>query len=174
MGPLHPKRRDHSTPDNGPVQGDPGLCPEEGVTDFAFIALWMAGSLAGLMTAALIRQAPLFRSLMRRLGLRRPPGPNADHKSKAAGKRARRPSPQEALPMLADAIVGSSKSAVAKVFGPPHSAIISSQTTGLKPDTYWVADTWYYPLPRNAPMALAIRFADDSARSVEFIRPPVG
>ncbi len=75
--------------------------------------------------------------------------------------------------MLADAIVGNSKLAVAKVFGPPHSAIISTQLPSLEPATFWLADTWYYPLPRKLPLAMAIRFTDDSARGVEFIQPPV-
>ena len=74
--------------------------------------------------------------------------------------------------MLADAIIGSSKSAVAKVFGPPQSAVISSGVAGPKPATFWLADTWYYPMPRNNPMAMAIRFTHDSARTVEFLTPP--
>lgn len=174
MGPLHPERHDHSVSGTAPGEGDPGSCSEESVSDFTFIALWMAGSLAGLMTAALIKQAPLFRSLMRRLGLRGPEHAHASHKHKAVAKYASRPSPQEALPMLADAIIGCSKSAVARVFGPPHSAIISSRMTDPKPATFWLADTWYYPVPRIAPLAMAIRFTDDLARTVEFIRPPNG
>jgi hypothetical protein len=174
MGPLHPKRPDYSNSGTGSAQGDPARCPEEDASDFTFIALWMAGSLAGVMTAALISQATRFRALMRRLGLRGPAGANASGKHKSGPKHRGRPSPEEALPMLADAIIGCSKSAVAKVFGPPHSAIISSRVDNLKPATFWLADTWYYPLPRNAPLALAIRFTDDLARSVEFIRPPVG
>jgi hypothetical protein len=171
---LQPKRRDHSTSGTQSPQGDPSsaLSAEVGVTDFTFIALWMAGSLAGVMTAALISQAPLFRSLMRRLGLRGPHSANPSQKHKRTGKPSRKPSPKEALPMLAEAIMGSSKLAVAKVFGPPPSAVMSSRIAASKTPTFWHADTWYYPMPRNGPLAMAIRFADDSARAVEFIRPP--
>jgi len=171
MGPLHPERRDFST--FGSAADDPGplFSPEDGVIDFAFISLWMAGSVAGLVTAALISQVPLFRSLVRRLRLRwNRDGSTPKHKP--SGKPARNPSPQEALPMLADAIIGSSKSAVAKVFGPPQSAVISSEAPGPKPATFWIADTWYYPMRRNGPMAMAIRFTQDSARTVEFLAPP--
>ena len=38
--------------------------------------------------------------------------------------------------------------------------------------TYWQADTWYYPLPKSGPLAMAIEFTGDDARHVEFLRAP--
>jgi hypothetical protein len=73
--------------------------------------------------------------------------------------------------MLAEAIVGSSKSAIASVFGPPRSAVVMSGV-GAGGATYWHADTWYYPLPKSGPLAMAIEFAGDDARRVEFLRAP--
>ena len=37
---------------------------------------------------------------------------------------------------------------------------------------YWHASTWYYPLPKNKSLAMAIEFDDDAARKVEFLRAP--
>jgi hypothetical protein len=170
--PSHFERDDQA---NGAFDKQPAdfrLGGEEYVADFAFVALWMAGSLAGLMTVALIHQSPLLRKMISRLRLG--PNPLALRKSKTVGKYSGRPSTTEALPMLAQAIVGSSKAAVAKVFGPPHIAVISSATPVITPATFWLADTWYYPMPRNGPLALAIRFDDDSARKVDFLGSPVG
>jgi hypothetical protein len=125
------------------------------------------------MTAALIGRAPLLGALIRRLGRRGPGAKRPAHHRKVPAKQPRKSSPQEALPMLADAIIGSSKSAVAKVFGPPQSAVVSL-VADVEPATFWAADTWYYPMPRNGPLAMAIRFSQGSARSVEFVQPPQG
>ena len=74
------------------------------------------------------------------------------------------------MPMLADAILGNSKCAVASVFGPPRTAVVTEPTT-LTP-TYWDADTWYYPLPKADRLAVAIQFEDDYATGVQFLRGP--
>ncbi len=42
---------------------------------------------------------------------------------------------------------------------------------GCEP-TCWLAETWYYPLPRNGPMAMAINFSEDFATAVEFFKAP--
>ena len=77
--------------------------------------------------------------------------------------------------MLADAIVGNNKAAVASVFGPPRSAAVRGAVKpGGKAPPYWQANTWYYPLPKNNKLAMAIEFAEDFAREVEFFRAPRG
>ena len=75
--------------------------------------------------------------------------------------------------MLAGAIVGSSKSTIESVFGPPRSASVSGVGIVVHPKmVFWQADTWYYPLPQNGAMAMAINFAEDLATQVEFFTSP--
>ena len=144
-----------------------------GVSELSQLALWMAGTLAGMVTAALTARTPFFRGVMRRLGI-------ADTSRNGAGGGSSagvptRPTREQSLPMLAEAIVGSSKSAIASVFGPPRSAVVmhaAVAVTGAAGATYWHADTWYYPLPKNGPLAMAIEFQGDDARRVEFLRAP--
>jgi hypothetical protein len=83
------------------------------------------------------------------------------------------PTPEESLPLLADAIIGNTKAAVASVFGPPRSAAVRGvvKSAGKSP-AFWQASTWYYPLPRNDSLAMAIEFDNDAARRVEFFRAP--
>jgi hypothetical protein len=132
------------------------------VTDFGHIALWATAVLAGMVTAVITARAPFFRALMRKFGM----GP-------WQGGPEYRPSREQSLPLLAHAIVGSSKSAVAEVFGPPRSAMLRGlPAVGAGRPPYWQADTWYYPLPKNDCLAMAIEFSDDSARHVEFFRAP--
>jgi hypothetical protein len=72
--------------------------------------------------------------------------------------------------MLADAIVGNSKAAVASVFGPPRGAVlVGPAATGA---SFWDADTWYYPLPRRGATAVAIEFHEEYARQVQVLRGP--
>ena len=129
------------------------------VSDLSQLALWMAGSLAGIVSAMLLARAAFFQSLLRRLG--------------AAGSTYQAPSADESLPRLAEAIIGSSKSAIAAVFGFPRGVadgecvVTGEQTRGL-----WDANTWYYPLTRFEYMAMSIEFDDDSASNVEFFLPP--
>ena len=105
---------------------------------------------------------PFFRSVMCRMGL----------VSGEGARRAKRPTREQSLPMLAEAIVGSSKSAIASVFGPPRSAVAMLAAAAPAGATYWHADTWYYPLPKSGPLAMAIQFNGDDARNVEFLRAP--
>jgi len=141
-----------------------------GVSELSQLALWMAATLAGMVTAALTARTPFFRGVMRRLGI-------ADSSQSRSGNLAPQPpTPEQSLPMLAEAIIGSSKSAIASVFGPPRSAVVMhaavAVTGGAAGATYWHADTWYYPLPKNGPLAMAIEFQGDDARRVEFLRAP--
>jgi hypothetical protein len=141
----------------------------QGVSELSQLALWMAASLAGMVTAALTARTPFFRGVMRRLGIADGP------RSRGAGRAATPPTREQSLPMLAEAILGSSKSAIASVFGPPRSAVVmhaAVAVTGAAGATYWHADTWYYPLPKNGPLAMAIEFQGDDARRVEFLRAP--
>jgi hypothetical protein len=143
-----------------------------GVSELSQLALWMAGTLAGMVTAALTARTPFFRGVMRRLGIA-DTSPNGNRRRAAAQPP---PTREQSLPMLAEAILGSSKSAIASVFGPPRSAVVMhaavAVTGGAAGATFWNADTWYYPLPKNGPLAMAIEFHGDDARRVEFLRAP--
>ena len=151
------------TQQDGGGGGTATLAASNGVSELSQLALWMAASLAGMVTAVLAARTPFFRSVMQRLGLA----------SDAGAARPKRPTREQSLPMLAEAIVGSSKSAIASVFGPPRSAVVM-HAGGPTPSgaTYWQADTWYYPLPKSGPLAMAIQFHGDDARQVEFLRAP--
>jgi hypothetical protein len=177
MDPLQPKRRGRGknaaalpTSPGGESAGRAG-----GVSEFTQLALWMAASLAGMVTALLIARRPFFESLMQSAG----GGAGAKGRYGTAGRPARRkalpfrPTGEESLPMLAEAIVGNSKEAVASVFGPPRSAAVrgSVKSAGKAP-AFWQATTWYYPLPRKDALAMAIEFDQDAARRVEFFRAP--
>ena len=75
--------------------------------------------------------------------------------------------------MLAEAILGSSRSAIQSVFGPPRSATVEGVGVVVHPrQVYWQSDTWYYPLLRQGPMVIAINFIDDLAAKVEFFTAP--
>lgn len=126
------------------------------VNELSELALWTAAGLVGMVTTVLVARAPFFRGLLQKLGRSRP-------QSKVARKR---PSQRRSLPLLAEAIIGSSKATVANVFGPPRSAAVLASAPA---SSYWQADTWYYPLPAGGPIAMAISFADEFAKSVEFL-----
>jgi hypothetical protein len=159
MEPLEPKRR---------ARGKTARQGRSGGGDFAQLALYMAASLAGMVTAMLVSRQPFFESLMGKVG-----GGKAAAKPPGRTRKAARPSAEESLPMLAEAIVGNTKAAVASVFGPPRSAALRGVVKcAPKAPGYWHANTWYYALPRSDALAMAIEFADDAARRVEFFRAP--
>jgi hypothetical protein len=84
------------------------------------------------------------------------------------------PPPPEALPLLNEAIVGSSKFTIASVLGAPRSAV-SEGLAAVEANAkyaFYQTDTWYYPLPRHGQVAMAVIFADDIARRVEFFHAP--
>ena len=70
---------------------------------------------------------------------------------------------------LREAIVGSAKGAVVRVFGPPRTAMLGR---GMRTMSIWRADTWYYPLDQARKSVLAIRFEGNVARDVEQIGVP--
>ena len=150
-----------------------------GVSEFTQLALYMAATVAGLVTAALVARKPFFESLLRRAGGGQagPSGRRAKRvpsRPRGGGRRAMPPTPEESLPLLAEAIIGNTKAAVASVFGPPRSAALRGvvKANASVGPGYWQATTWYYPLPRNDALAMAIEFVDESARRVEFFRAP--
>jgi hypothetical protein len=128
-------------------------------SEFTQLSLWMAASLAGMITAVLLIRAPFFEKMLKRIG---------------RGNRAsKKPTGSQSLPMLAGAIIGSTKATIESVFGPPRSAAVKDVGVVVLPQhVFWQADTWYYPLPRDGPMALAINFSDDLATNVEFFTAP--
>src|SRR5687768_6771476 len=152
-----PRRRARRTPAMKP--------PRTTGREFTHLALWMAGTLAGVVTAALLARGPFFRALSRRVGWAR----RSAHAMGGLRGGAKRPTREQALPMLADAVLGNSKCAVAAVFGPPRGAILTDALNQYS--NYWQADTWYYPLPRKGPLAMVIQFGEDFAEKVEFLSP---
>jgi hypothetical protein len=140
--------------------------PKTSGRDFTHLALWMAATLAGVVTAALLARGPFFRALSRRVGWAK----RSADALRGRSRGSKRPTRQESLPLLADAVLGNSKCAVASVFGPPRGAILEGEVN--KHSNYWQADTWYYPLPGNGPLAMVIRFDEDFAEKVEFLSPP--
>ena len=172
MDPHQPKRRTrekHSASPAVPSKADAGA----GVSQFTQLALWMAASLAGMVTALILARRPFFESLMRGIGGGGSAGSGGVSASGKVRRATPRPTAEQSLPMLAEAIVGNTKAAVASVFGPPRSAAVRGvvKSAGKAP-AFWQASTWYYPLPRNDALAMAIEFDDDSARRVEFFRAP--
>ena len=141
------------------------LTATSGVSELSQLALWMAGSLGGMVTAVLAARTPFFKSVLRRLGI-------TDSTQARPRVRKLRPGREQSLPMLAEAVVGSSKSAIASVFGPPRSAVVMQAGGGGTGATFWQADTWYYPLPKSGPLAMAIQFNGDDASRVDFLRAP--
>jgi hypothetical protein len=142
------------------------------VSEFTQLALYMAATVAGMVTALLVARRPFFEAMLKRVG----GGGEGPRRAKRVASRSRPaplPSAEESLPLLAEAIIGNTKAAVASVFGPPRSAavrgVVKSAPGG---NAYWQASTWYYPLPRSGALAMAIEFDDDAARRVEFFRAP--
>jgi hypothetical protein len=166
MEPRQAKHRDEVSGADG--ASTTAVALSAGVSELSQLALWMAATLAGMVTAALTMRAPFFRGVLRRLGC----GPRTTAAEAADTASAKRPGREQSLPMLAEAIVGSSKAAIASVLGPPRSAVLMHAAAVAPGATYWQADTWYYPLPKSGPLAMAIQFAGDDARQVEFLRAP--
>ncbi len=140
--------------------------PKTSGRDFTHLALWMAATLAGVVTAALLARGPFFRALSRRVGWAK----RSARSMRRGSGGAKRPTREESLPLLAEAVLGNSKCAVASVFGPPRGAILEGDVNTHS--NYWQADTWYYPLPKSGPLAMVIRFDEDFAERVEFLSPP--
>ena len=148
MEPLHRRRGGRTARAGGARAGE-----------FSQLALWTAANLAGMVTAILLLRGPFFQKLMKKLG--------------RGKERQPRPTRKQSLPMLAGAIVGSNKATIESVLGPPRSAALKGVGVVTHPKmVFWQADTWYYPLPRNGPMAMAINFDDDFATQVEFFTTP--
>ena len=130
--------------------------PQSPAGEFAQLALWMAASVAGLVTAMLLARGPFFRSLATRIGRGR--------------TRRKPPSSRRSLAMLAETVIGSSKATIESVFGPPRSIAIDEIGVIVHPRlVFRLADTWYYPMPRHEPLAMAINFRDQTATRVEFM-----
>lgn len=134
------------------------------VNEFGQLALWMAARLAGMVTAALEGRRPFFDKVLARL--------RRQARRSGSYKLHLRPSPEQALPLLTDAMVGSSKHTVVSVIGPPRSALIEGVHITEGGEGFWYADTWFYPLPRHGALAMAIRFNDGFANNVEYFHAP--
>jgi hypothetical protein len=75
---------------------------------------------------------------------------------------------------LKNAIIGTSKEAVAGVFGPPRTAAMSSPAPAIASNRppYWSADTWYYLLDKRNKLGMAIEFIEGRAAKVDHIQNP--
>ncbi|HET6247788.1 MAG TPA: hypothetical protein VFE47_08830 [Tepidisphaeraceae bacterium] len=125
------------------------------------LSVWSAANLAGMVNDHLAARQPFFKRLMKKIA---PNGAKAIFKG-------RRPSNQESLPLLADAVVGSSRTTIFAVFGPPGGVAVTAPPE--EPGSaVWEAGTWYYSLPQNGSMAMAVNFDDDYAHCVEFFQMP--
>ena len=163
---------------HSPRQGQPGddssdaACDSHGpppMSGAGQLALWSAANLAGMETELLVIREPFFRRLINRLTGKLKLG-----KRRQRVLKVRRPSPEQSLPMLADAVVGTDKSTLYSVFGPPKAAASKRIRGPGSVVSYWLADTWYYSLPRNGLLAMAINFDQDCASGVEFLQAPIG
>lgn len=127
------------------------------VGDFTRLALWMAGALAGITTQAHAAQRRHFRSMAKRLGW-------------PVGKALAEPRPgmASAMPLLTDAIIGTSRAAIASVFGPPCCALTDDEF--VTNDAIWSGEVWYYGISNPAASAIAIAFSvDETASRLLFI-----
>ena len=131
----------------------------ESAGEFSQLALWMAANVAGVVTGVLLARGPFFRELARRVGHGRP--------------RRHAPPQRKSLALLAQAVIGSTRQTIESVFGPPRSISLDEIGVVVHPrQVYRLSDTWYYPLPRSLPLAMAINFQDEIATTVEFFSPP--
>lgn len=123
--------------------------------------LWTAPAfLGGVVTYWLARSPTIRGALSRWLGFSPRPAPqprSVQHRS---------------LMVLRRAIVGNSKQAVVSVLGPPRTAQMARGLFQPGSGAYLQADTWYYPMQRQARTAMAIVFANGRAQEVQFIHVP--
>ena len=128
---------------------------------------WAAASLAGLVSVVLAARTPFFKSMQKRI---------APQMAGAADSRRRvkKPHANQSLPMLAEAIIGNTRGAIADVFGFPRSAVLCGSASAATPAerAAVTAETWYYALERDEPLAMAIEIDQDWARHVEFFKAP--
>ena len=130
------------------------------VSELAQLSLWMSANFAGMVTAVLLARGPFFKSLLKRVG-----------RGKSFSKPA---TEQKSLSMLATAVVGCDRATIEAVFGPPRSTGLTGLGVIVHPQKiFWHAPTWYYPLPKNGNMAMAISFEDQTANLVEFFAAPL-
>ena len=130
------------------------------VGELTQLGLWMAANVAGMVTAVILGDGPFFKALAKRVG---------------RGKTASQPpSQQKSLTMLAGAVIGCDRATIEAVLGPPRSTGLTDLGVIVHPQKiFWHAPIWYYPLPKNGNMAMAISFEDQVANRVEFFGAPV-
>ena len=124
--------------------------------EFTRLSLWMAGALAGVATPTHAALAPHCRAMARRVGWT------------ARGSKRHRPGPADALALLADAVIGTSRAAIASAFGVPPCAAITEDAAQAT-EAAWGGPTWYYPVRSPAAVAVAIEFDGGHARRVAFV-----
>jgi len=130
------------------------------VGELTQLGLWLAANFAGMVTAVLLARGPFFKTLAKRVG-----------RGKIATKP---PTDQKSYSMLAGAVVGCDRATIEAVFGPPRSTALAGVGVIVHPQKiFWHASIWYYPLPKNGNMAMAISFEDQVANRVEFFGAPI-
>lgn len=125
------------------------------VGEFTRLALWMAGAQAGVSTPAHAAGRQAFRSLAGRLGW------------STRAVRPRRSTRPDAMAIFTEAVVGTSRVAVASVFGPPR-RVVTADGRVTAGEAYWGGQAWYYPLTEPS-TAVVIEFADTHACRVVFV-----
>lgn len=83
------------------------------------------------------------------------------------------------LSALRDSILGQRKRAIAEAYGPPPTVAATSGIVGAAAAApaataagFWPADLWYYAVDEKSQTAMAIRFVNGIAMSVEFFEAP--
>ena len=75
------------------------------------------------------------------------------------------------LPALRDSILGQRKRAIAEAYGPPPT-VAATEGAVVAAAGFWPADLWYYAVDEKSRTAMAIRFVNGIAMSVEFFEAP--
>lgn len=132
-------------------------------------ACWLAGCVAGLVTATLTPSAQRRRTLQEYwkgqwqswVGRMLSPQAGPGGVDLPAGP---------SLEPLRQTLLGKTKGDVVAALGPPPAT--SNQPPPQKPSAYWHADVWYYPLDRRRRAGLAINFAGGHVASIDPISGP--
>jgi hypothetical protein len=128
------------------------------VGEFTRLALWMAGSAAGVTTAVHAAQGRHFRGLARRLGW--------NHRRKPR-QAVRPPGPDASMGLLADALVGTSRTAIASVYGQPRCAVAGRDV--LTGGDVWDGRVWYFPLAHPAASLVGVEFDADRQHATRVV-----
>ena len=141
-----------------PDSGDHACLALPQVGEFTRLSLWMAGSIAGVVSDTHASLACHFRDMALRLGWQ------AGH----GQRKPARPTGDVALGMLAEALVGTRRAAVVSVFGPPRYAV-TDRNPGTASEDVESARVWYFAMSSPNVSAVAVEFSQDIVSRVVFM-----